>query len=83
MPLPGAGYRQRVDGIDGTAGSAQAGHQQAPGGLDRDRDRRLRTVAGPGQHLQQLPIASRVVTDAPLGHQAAVGVDYGHVVMVL
>jgi hypothetical protein len=83
MPLPVAGYRQRVDGIDGTASGAQAGHQQAPGGLDRDRDRRLRTVAGLGQHLQQLPIAGRVVTDAPLGHQAAVGVDHGHVVMVL
>ena len=83
MPLPVAGHRQRVDGIDGTAGNAQAGHQQAPGGLDRHRHRLVHTVAGLGQHLQQLPIASRVVTDAPLGHQAAVGVDHGHVVMVL
>jgi hypothetical protein len=31
--------RHGVDGIDGTASGPQTGHQQAPGGLDRDGDR--------------------------------------------
>jgi hypothetical protein len=83
MALPIAGHRQRVDGIDRPAGGAQAGHQQAPGGLDRDRDRCLQAVAGLGQQLQQPGKPGRVVTDAPLGDQAAVGVDHGHVVVVL
>jgi hypothetical protein len=73
MALPVAGHCQRVDGIQRPAGGAQAGHQQAPGGLDRDRDRRLRAVTDLGQQLQQLGKPGCVVTDAPLGHQVAGG----------
>jgi hypothetical protein len=83
MPLPVTGHRQRVDRIQRTASGAQARHQQPPRRLDRHRYRRLRAVAGLGQHLQQLAKAGRVVTDAPLGHQSAVGVDHGHVVVFL
>jgi hypothetical protein len=83
MALPVAGHRQWIDRIDRPASGAQAGDQQPPGGLNRDRDRRLRAVARLGQQLQQLGKPSRVVTDAPLGDQVAGGVDHGHVVVVL
>jgi hypothetical protein len=81
MPLPVAGCCQRIDRIHRPAVGAQARHQQPPRGLDRHRHRRLRTIAGLGQQLQQLLEPGRVVTDAPLGHQPTVGVDHGHVVM--
>jgi len=40
--------------------------QQDSGGLDCERDRRLQTVAGLGQQLQQLGKPGRVVTDGRL-----------------
>jgi hypothetical protein len=83
VALPVAGHGQRVDGIHRPASDAQAGHQQPARGLDRHRHRLVHTVAGLGQHLQQLTKAGRVVTDPPLGHQPAVAVDHGHVMVVL
>jgi hypothetical protein len=78
-----AGHGHRVDREHLAAGGAQAGHQQATTGFDRDRDRRVRRVAGVGEQLQQQPVAAHVVTDAPLGDQPAILVDEGHVVVVL
>jgi hypothetical protein len=46
-----AGHGHRVDREHLAAGRAQAGHQQAATGFDRDRDRRLRVVAGVGEQL--------------------------------
>jgi hypothetical protein len=52
-------------------------------GLDRHRDRCLRSVARVGQQLQQRGESGRVVADAALGQQGAILVDQRDVVMVL
>jgi hypothetical protein len=83
MPLPVAGHGHRVDRIHRPVGSTQTRHQQPPCGLDRDRYRRVGAVAGLDQQSQQLIEPGCVVTDPPLGHQSAVAVDHGHVVVVL
>jgi len=72
MPVPVAGHRHRVDGVDGAAGGAQARDQQPAGGLDRHRDRVFGGVAVPGQQAQQLREPGRVVADAAAGQQLAV-----------
>jgi hypothetical protein len=83
VPVAVAGDGHRVDREHRPAGGAQARHQQPAAGLDRDRDRRLGAVTGVGEQLQQERESGRVVADASLGDQLAVGVDEGHVVVVL
>jgi hypothetical protein len=83
VPIPIPRHRHRVDREHRAPGSAQAGHQQTPAGLDRHRDRRLLIIARVGQHLQQRGEPGRVVTDAALGQQGAILVDQRDVVMVL
>ena len=68
-PVPG--YCHRVDGVDRAAGGAQACDQQPAGRRDRHRDRVLRSVAVPGQQVQQLGQAGRVVADPAAGQRAA------------
>jgi hypothetical protein len=74
VPVPVAGHRHRVDGVDRAAGGAQAGHQQAAGCLDRHRDRVLGGVAVPGEQFQQLGQPGCVVTDPAPGQQLPVAV---------
>jgi hypothetical protein len=82
VPISISGHRQRVDREHFASGRAQACNQQAAAGLDGDRDRLLAAVAGGGEHLQQRGEPGGVVADAAFGHQLALGVDQGDVVMV-
>jgi hypothetical protein len=82
VPVPVAGHRHRVDGIDLAAGGAQAGHEQPAGGLDRHRDGVIGGVAVGGEQFQQPGQAGRVVADPQPGQQPAVAVHVGDVVVV-
>ena len=53
VPVPVAGHRHRVDGVDRTAGGAQAGNEQPAGCLDGHRDRGFKAVAVLGEQVQQ------------------------------
>jgi hypothetical protein len=46
-------HRLRVDRVHLASGGAQAGHQQAPAGLDGHRDRVLGVVSGVDEQLQE------------------------------
>ncbi len=82
VPVAIAGHRHRVDRVDASAGSAQAGDEQTPGGLDRDRNRFVGSVSVLGEQTQQVLEARRVVTDPELAEQAGIGVDHRHIMMV-
>ena len=82
VPVPVAGHRHRVDGVDRAAGGAQACDQQPAGRLDRHRDRVLRGVAVLGEQGQQLREPGRVVADPAAGQQLPVPVRQGDVVVV-
>ena len=82
VPVPVAGDRHRVDGVDLAAGGAQAGHQQPARGLDRHRDQVLGGVAVLGEQAQQLREPGRVVADAAAGQQVPVRAGQGDVVVV-
>jgi hypothetical protein len=82
VPVPIAGYRQRVDREYLAAGRAQARHEQAAAGFDGDRDWLLAAFAGGDEQLQQCGEPGGVVADAAFGDQVAVGVDQGDVVVV-
>lgn len=94
-PRPGsfpiASGRKGVDRVDVAPGGLQAGDQQPPGGLDRDRDQltpALALVVAVGgvmlsEHGQQLGEPGRVVADPPLGYNGAIRGDQRDVVMVL
>jgi hypothetical protein len=71
-----------VDRVHGAAGRAQAGDQQAAGGLDGHRDRGLGSVAVLGQELEQLSEPVGGVIDPCLGRQRSGVVDYDGVVVV-
>jgi hypothetical protein len=90
VAFPVASGRKGVDRIDVAPGGLQAGDQQPPGGLDRDRDQltpalALETAAGVmvSEHGQQLGEPGRVVADPPLGDNGAIRGDQRDVVMVL
>jgi hypothetical protein len=82
VPVPVAGHRHRVDGIDLAAGGAQARGQQAARRLDRHRDGVFGAVAVFGEQFQQPGQAGRVVADPQPGQQPAVPVHEGDVVVV-
>ena len=83
VPVPVAGHRHRVDGVDLAAGGAQAGGQQAAGCLDRHRDRVLGGVAVLGEQAGQLGQPGRVVADPAAGQQPPVPVHHCDVVVIL
>jgi hypothetical protein len=83
VPVPVAGHRHRVDGVDLAAGGAQARGQQPAGGLDRDRNRVFSGIAVLGEQSQQGREPGRVVADPAAGQQLAVPVRQGDVVVVL
>jgi hypothetical protein len=83
MPVAVAGDGHRVDREHRPAGRSQAGHQQPPAGLDRDRDRLLGAVSGLSEQLHQGREPVRIVTDASAGDRLTVGVDQGHVMVIL
>jgi hypothetical protein len=95
VAFPIASGRKGVDPIDVPAGGLQAGDQQPPRGLDRDRDQLTPTLALSlvavlaagavmlGEHGQQLGEPGRVVADPPLGHNRTVRGDQRDVVVVL
>lgn len=62
-----AGGGHRVDGVDGAFGHAQAGDQQAAGGLDRHRDGGVGAVSVCGEQVEQLLQAGVVVVDPGAG----------------
>jgi hypothetical protein len=90
VAFPVASGRKGVDRVDVAPGGLQAGDQQPPGGLDRDRDQLTPALALVvavggvmlGEHGQQLGEPDRVVTDPPLGDDGAVRGDQRDVVMV-
>jgi len=83
VPVAVTGHRQRVDREDGDSGGAQARDQQALGGLNRDRDRRLAAATVRGQQRQQLGEPGHVVTDPYPGAHLPGFVDDGDVVVSL
>lgn len=82
VPLAVAGGGHRVDGVDGPAGCAQSGDQQAAGGLDRHRYPLARAIAVLGQEAKQLLQARRVISDPGPPEELPVTVDHGDVVVV-
>ncbi len=64
MAVAVAGGGHRVDREDLAFAGPQHGHQQAPGGLDRDRDRGVFGVAVLGEQVQQQLIAGSIIGDA-------------------
>jgi len=82
-PLPVAGHRHRVDRVDRSTGGPQHADQQAARGLDRDRDRVLRVVAGIGQHGGQFGETGHRLGYAPFGYQPSLGIHNRDVVMIL
>ena len=83
VPVPVAGHRHRVDGVDLAAGGAQARGQQPAGCLDGHRDRVIGGVAVLGEQGQQPGQPGRVVADPAAGQQVPVPVRQGDVVVVL
>ena len=83
MPVPVAGDRHRVDGVDLAASGAQARDQQPAGCLDRYRDGLSGAVAVLGEQVEQGGQAGRVVADPAAGQQLAVPVHQGDVVVIL
>ena len=67
VPVPVAGHRHRVDGVDRAAGGAQAGNEQPAGCLDGHRDRGFGAVAVLGEQVQQRREPGRVVADPAAG----------------
>ena len=82
VPVPVAGHRHRVDGVNLAAGGPQARHQQPAGRLDRHRDQVLSAVAVPGEQGQQPGEPGRVVADPAAGQQVPVPVHQGDVVVI-
>jgi hypothetical protein len=82
VPVPVAGHRHRIDGVDLAAGGAQARGQQPAGRLDGHRDQVIWGVAVLGEQVQQRREPGRVVADPPSGQQLPVPVRQGDVVMV-
>ena len=82
VPVPVAGYRQRVDRVHRPPGRAQAGGQQPARGLDGHRDRVAGGIAAAGQQVQQGGKAGRVVADPAAGQQRAARTDDRDVVMI-
>ena len=83
VPVPVAGHRHRVDGIDLAAGGPQARDQQAAGRLDGHRDRVPGGVAVLGEQAEQLGQPGRVVADPAAGQQLPVPVHDCDVVVIL
>ncbi|GGW97076.1 hypothetical protein GCM10010383_28610 [Streptomyces lomondensis] len=67
VPVAVAGGGHRVDREHLPLAGPQDGHEHAPRGLDRDRDRVLLAVAVLDQQVQQDLVARSVVGDVPLG----------------
>jgi hypothetical protein len=82
VPVPVAGHRHRVDGVDLAAGGAQARGEQPARRLDRHRDRVLGAVAVLGEQAGQRGQPGRVVADPPPRQQLPADVDQGDVVVV-
>jgi len=82
VPVPVAGHRHRVDGVDLAAGGAQARDQQPAGCLDRHRHQVIGGVAVLGEQGQQLGEPGRVVADPAAGQQLPVPVHQGDVVVI-
>lgn len=81
VSFPVAGDGHRVDRIDRPSGLPKRGNEQSARGFDRHWDRVIVVVAGISQHGHQLGEAVSGLGDAALGHQLAVGVDQGDVVI--
>lgn len=67
VPVAVAGGGHRVDGVDGALRGAEAGHEQAAGGLDRHRNRSVFGVSVCGEQVEELVQAGGVVADAGSG----------------
>jgi hypothetical protein len=83
VPVAVACHGHRVDREHRPSGGPQAGGQQPPRGLDRDRDRILGAVAVLGQQGQQAGQSGRVIVDTSPRQQVAALVYQGDVVVVL
>jgi hypothetical protein len=65
VPVAVSGDSHRIDAIELASGGPQAGNQESPGGLDRNRDLIVRAVTVLGEQTQQVLEARTTPTRPP------------------